>query len=177
MDGTQDGLTGGSKFSQETDNVEGALTVETGSRLVQEEQELGLGSQLDTDGKSLSSFDTETVTRETNHGVGEILEFQQFEDFLNIVVLFRLGDVGGLTEVGRVSHGFTNSGSPFVNVLLFDIGGTLLESDVGSSTVDLDITTDDTGSLSCSEDIQKGGLSGTCTKGQTRFQYAGGLRT
>lgn len=57
MDGTQDLLAGSSEFSEESNNVVGGLTIETGCRLVEEEQEIGLGGKLDTDSNSLSCFD------------------------------------------------------------------------------------------------------------------------
>lgn len=57
MDGTQDLLAGSSEFSKESNNVVGGLTIETGRRLVEEEQEVGFGGELDTDGNSLSCFD------------------------------------------------------------------------------------------------------------------------
>jgi hypothetical protein len=38
MDGTQDLLTGGSEFSEESNNVVGRLTIETGSGLVEEKK-------------------------------------------------------------------------------------------------------------------------------------------
>jgi hypothetical protein len=161
MDGTQDGLTGGGELSQESNDVEGALTVETGGGFVQEEQKLGLRGQFNTDSKSLSSFNTETVTGETNHGIGKVLKFQQLEDLLHVVVLFSLGYVSGLTEIGRVSHGLSDRSSPFVDILLLDVGGSFLEGDIGSSAVDLDVATDDTGCLSRGENIQKRRLTGT----------------
>lgn len=57
MDGTQDLLTGGSEFSEESNNVVSGLTIETGCRLVEEKQKIRLGSKLDTDSDSLSCFD------------------------------------------------------------------------------------------------------------------------
>jgi hypothetical protein len=62
VDGTEDLLAGRSKLSEETDQVVSGLTVETRGRLVEEEQEIGLGSKLDTDSDTLSSLDRETVT-------------------------------------------------------------------------------------------------------------------
>jgi hypothetical protein len=38
MDGTQDLLTGGSEFSEESNNVVGGLTIETGGGLVEEKE-------------------------------------------------------------------------------------------------------------------------------------------
>ena len=38
MDGTQDGLTGSSEFTEERDDEVGTLAVETGSRFIEEQQ-------------------------------------------------------------------------------------------------------------------------------------------
>lgn len=62
MDGTQDLLSSSGKLSQESDQVVSGLTVETGSRFIEEEKQVGLGGKFDTDGDSLSSFNRETVT-------------------------------------------------------------------------------------------------------------------
>jgi hypothetical protein len=57
VDSAENLLTGSGKLSEESNNVVCGLTIETGSRLVQEEKEIGLGSKLDTDSDSLSGFD------------------------------------------------------------------------------------------------------------------------
>lgn len=58
----QDLLAGSGEFAQESDDIVSALTVQTGSWFVQEEQELRLGGKLDTNGQPLSSFNSETKT-------------------------------------------------------------------------------------------------------------------
>jgi hypothetical protein len=65
MDGTQDSLTCGSQLTEETNDVEGALRVETRGRLVQEEKEFGLGGELDTNGYTFALFDGKTRFRVT----------------------------------------------------------------------------------------------------------------
>lgn len=57
MDSAQDGLASGSKFAKETNDVESTLRIETRSRLVQEQEELRLGSEFDTYGNTLALFD------------------------------------------------------------------------------------------------------------------------
>lgn len=59
MNRAQDGLTGGGELAQECDDEVRGLTVETGSRLV-EEQQSWLGDEFDTDGETLASFNSET---------------------------------------------------------------------------------------------------------------------
>ena len=61
VDGTENLLSGGRKLSKETDQVVGGLTVKTRGGLVEEKQEIRLGSKFDTDGHTLSSFNGETV--------------------------------------------------------------------------------------------------------------------
>ena len=55
MDGTKDLLASGSKFAQKAHNVVGALAIETTGGLVEEEQELWLGGELDTYGHAFPS--------------------------------------------------------------------------------------------------------------------------
>ena len=55
MDGAKDLLAGGGKFAQEAYNIIGALAIETTGRLVEEEQELWLSSELDAYSHPFSS--------------------------------------------------------------------------------------------------------------------------
>lgn len=49
MDGAEDRLAGGGELSEESDDVEGGLSVETRGGLVEEEEKLRLRSKLDSD--------------------------------------------------------------------------------------------------------------------------------
>lgn len=48
MDCAENGLAGGGKFAKKTDDVEGGLRVETGSRLIKEEEKFRFRGELDT---------------------------------------------------------------------------------------------------------------------------------
>lgn len=106
MDSTENGLTSCRELAQESDHVECGLTVlqrlnsddqtngldtnsgcthQTGCRLVQEEKKLGPGCEFYTDGETLPGLDTETKSGNTNHCIGQVLEFEKFEDLFDIL--------------------------------------------------------------------------------------------
>lgn len=62
MNGAENLLASSGELAEESNDVVGTLAIETGGRLVQEEEEFWLGCKLDTDGKTLASFDGETET-------------------------------------------------------------------------------------------------------------------
>jgi hypothetical protein len=161
VDGAQDGLTGSGELLEEANDVVGRLTIETTGRLVEEQQELRLGSELDTDGKTLPGLDTKTIAGETNHRVGNVLHLEQLQDLFNVVVLLALWHIMGLAEVSREPKGLADGASPLVHILLLDVGGTTLEVDAGWAASDESITADDTDGLTVGEDIEESGLSGT----------------
>jgi hypothetical protein len=74
MDGAEDALASGSQLAQEPDDVEGALAIETRRRLVEEEQQLGLGRELDADRETLTRLNRQAKAGEADESVGEILE-------------------------------------------------------------------------------------------------------
>ena len=121
VDGAQNFLTGVAQFLEESDNVVGALAVETRGRLVQEQEQVGLGGELDTDSHSLTGFHAEAETGHTNHGVGEVLQLEQFDNIFTVGILFLDGDGLRLTKVGRKAECFTDSSGPLVNILSVSI--------------------------------------------------------
>lgn len=84
------------------------LTIKTGSRLVQEEKELWLRSQLNTDGKQLALLDVETFTRYTDNSVGEVAHIQHLDDLFDIIILLLLADMLGLSQHGGEAECFAN---------------------------------------------------------------------
>lgn len=60
MDGTQDGLTVLSEFSEEEKNIPRGLGIETRSRFVKEKKKGRLSDKLDTDGETFPLFDIKT---------------------------------------------------------------------------------------------------------------------
>ena len=134
MDRAENLLTGGGELSEESDKVVCGLTIETRGRLVQEQKQVRLGSELDTDGDSLSRLDRETVaaagersarvvrelgnSRETNHRIREVLQLEQLNDILTVVVLLLLRNILRLTEVSGESESLSDSRRPLVHILL-----------------------------------------------------------
>ncbi|KAI6753422.1 hypothetical protein HG531_005591 [Fusarium graminearum] len=89
VDCAENSLAGSSELLEETDDVEGALTVKTGSRLVEEKHQLRLGSKLDTNCNTLALFDCKTEFRGSNNGIGDGLHLKKGDDLFNIgVTLF-----------------------------------------------------------------------------------------
>jgi hypothetical protein len=138
MDGAEDALASGSQLAQEPDDIEGALAIETRRRLVEEEQQLGLGRELDADRETLTRLNRQAKAGEADESVGKILELaanvrgaserrrssgaaslagdaQQLKNLLNVVVLLLLADVEGLAQVGRVAEGLADGRRPLVN--------------------------------------------------------------
>lgn len=76
----------------------------------------------------LVTFNRETVARETNHRISQLLEFKKFNNVLHIIILLLFRNVLRLTKIGRVPEGFSNGCSPFVSVLLFSVATTSLET-------------------------------------------------
>lgn len=96
----KNGLASGCQLLEEANNVPRALAVQTTGRLVQEEQQFRLGRKLDADGDTLALFDGETSLCFSNDGVGNVFHFQERDDFLDVGVLFGLGSLIGLAEIG-----------------------------------------------------------------------------
>ena len=79
VDGTEDGEALICKVAKERHDSPGGLRVKTGGRFVQEEQETGLGSKLDSNCGSLAVLDAERA----NDGVGVRLETTHLQTFLD----------------------------------------------------------------------------------------------
>ena len=136
MDGAENGLTSSCQFAKETDDVKSTLAVKTGSRFVQEQQQLRLSSQLDSDRYSLPLFNCKACFRVTNNGVGNIFHFEQRNNFLNVGVLLRLRCFVRLSEIRGESQSFANGLGTFVDIKLFSVTGTTLEVGARGSTID-----------------------------------------
>jgi hypothetical protein len=147
MDCAQNGLTGGGKFAKETNNVESALRVETGGRLVQEKQELRLGRELDTDGDTFALFDSKSTFGITNDSICDIFHFQQGDDLLDVGILLSLRSLVRLSQVGREAECLADRCSRLVNVKLFSVGSSSLEGNTGNLSVNKLVTADDTNIL------------------------------
>ena len=145
------------ELPQKPNNVPRALTIQPRCRFVQEQQEFGLGSELNTDRETFASFD---VQRE-HKGVGERLELQKLNDFLDVRVFLLLRDVIWLSEVSGEPHSFADGSCTLVHVHLFSVGGSTSEVASERLSTDEEITRNNTDVLPLSEDVQASGLSGT----------------
>lgn len=148
------------ELAEEAHNVVRRLPVETRGRLVQEQEQVGLGSKLDTDGDTLARLNRETVAGEADHAVREILELEELDDVLDIRVLLGLRDSLGLAEVRREPESLADGGSPLVDVELFGIRTATGEGDVDRAAVHEEIALDNTDRLARRQHIQERGLAG-----------------
>lgn len=73
VDGAKNRNTGTGKLLQETGDTERAGRIKTGSGFIEEEKQVGLGSELDTDSDELAVRDRETVAGCTKSAVSKIL--------------------------------------------------------------------------------------------------------
>jgi hypothetical protein len=90
-------LSSSRELSQKRDDEERGLTVETGSRFIQEEQgtayqyissrgevNLRLADKLDTYGETFPLLDTQSSTRLTDHGILNIRKLEQLNDDIDV---------------------------------------------------------------------------------------------
>ena len=103
------------QFPQEPNDVPRALTIETRGRFIQEQKQLWLASELNTDRQPFSRFDSKAG----DQSVSEWLEFEEFDDFFHVSVLLGYGNFAGLTQICGESHRLSNSRGALMNVHLF----------------------------------------------------------
>jgi hypothetical protein len=111
MDGAENSLPRVSELTQERADRPRALRVKSTGRLIKEEKQLGLSSELDTDGQQLALFNVETFSWDSNDGIGKVFHVQHLDDVLDKVVLFLLADSLWLAKHCTKTQAFTNSGS------------------------------------------------------------------
>ena len=109
VDSDEDGLADVGELAEETDGVVGGLAIETGGGLVEEDEDAGLGDQLDTNGHTLALFDRETGADATDEGIGQIMKLQKINDGVDVLELLLTGNLTGLTKEGRELEGLTDS--------------------------------------------------------------------
>ena len=93
----EDSLSVVGQSPEEAHNSPSALRVQSGGRLVQEQEKFRLGCELDSDGQPLPLFDTQC----TNNGISILLQTTHQETFLNVGLLLSHGNSLGLTKDGR----------------------------------------------------------------------------
>ena len=148
----------------EADNLEGSCRVETGSRLV-EEEELGAGDKLrsDTDTTLLTTRDT-LSDRCSDQVISLTLETESSQERLDALDALKLGDVAGQGQTRSEVEGLADSERTDESIFLLDVGRDAAESlGVGGRAVNVN------GGLhggvergsAVSEDVQKSRLSRT----------------
>ncbi|GKT49565.1 uncharacterized protein ColSpa_09746 [Colletotrichum spaethianum] len=161
VDRAENGLSGGGQLPKEAHNVEGALAVQTGGGLVEEEEELGLGGQLDTNGDTLALLDRQAELGRSNNAVGNVLHLKQGDDLLDVRESLRDRGLVGLAEEGGESEGLADGLGRVMKIELLGVRGASLELLSGLDAVNEDITVDNTNVLAGRKHVEKGGLA--CT--------------
>ncbi|KAH3664072.1 hypothetical protein OGAPHI_004786 [Ogataea philodendri] len=122
---------------------------------------LWLGCQLNTNGQSLTLFNVQSFTSNTNNGVSILLHLQDVDNVLNVLVLLGFWNVLTLSQVCRESQSLSNSGSSEVQILLLNITGVSLERTVSQSTVNKHRSGNNTHGHTVSKHIQQCSLTST----------------
>lgn len=115
MNSADDRLSSTSKLPQESDDTKRALTIQPRRRLIQEQQQLWLSSQLNTNGQPLPLLDPKA-------GYNSILklpELQQIDDCVHIRQLLRTGDMPFLTKDRGELECLADSRRVIVQILFF----------------------------------------------------------
>jgi hypothetical protein len=128
------------------------LRVQSGGRLVQEQEKLGLCSKLGSDGQPLPLFDTQG----TNNGVGILLQTTHQEIFLNIRLLLHHGNIPRLTKNSREEDRLADGRGGLRHIHLLTVPGLRLEVRWEGLTVHEAIATNVTDGRALGEDVQKG---------------------
>ncbi|TKW53776.1 hypothetical protein CTA1_1208 [Colletotrichum tanaceti] len=100
VDGAEHGLARVGELAQERADGPRALRVEPAGGLVEEQEQLGLGRQLDADGQELALLHVEALARHAHDGVGEVAHVEHVDDLLHEGVLLLAADGPGLAQHG-----------------------------------------------------------------------------
>ena len=160
VDRAQDRNPAGGEFAEEANDVVRRLAVEARGRLVEEEEELRLGRELDADRNALAALDRQAEAGESDHGIGHVLELKELDDLLDVGVFLGLGDVRRLAQVGRVAQRLAHRRRVLVDVLLLDVRRTALELAPGRATCDEALAADDADRLAVRKDVEERRLAG-----------------
>ena len=142
MDRAKNGLALVRKLPREPEDVPRAPTIQPRRRYVQEHQQFGLGSELNTDREMFASFGIQGE----HEGIGEELKLQEVDNFFDIGVFLLLRDVIRLLQVSGESHGLAYAHP-------FSVGGSTSEVTSERLSINGEITGNDTDTLPLSEDV------------------------
>jgi hypothetical protein len=116
VDGAEHGLSGVGKAAEQHADAPGALGVEAAGGFVQEEQQLGLGHELDADGQHLALLDVQAVAGNADDGVGVLLHAEDLDHLLDEGVFFLDRDGLGTAEHGAEAQTFADGGRVEVEI-------------------------------------------------------------
>jgi hypothetical protein len=85
--GAEDSLPCVGELAKEGDDSPRALGVKTAGRFVEEEEELGLSGEFDTDGEKLALLDVETFSGDADDCTGKVSHVEHVDDLLDPFVL------------------------------------------------------------------------------------------
>ena len=173
MNGDEDALSAVGQLAKESNDVERRLSIQARRWLVptiksvseggrggeeeylQEKQQFGFRSELDTDRDTLPRFDTETESWESNDAVRVVLELEECEDVLDVGVLLGFRHTRRLSKVRAEAECLSDGRGRFVRVLLLGVSCRSLEVGTEFRSTDEKISGNDADVLSTGEHIEK----------------------
>ena len=147
----EDSLSIVSKCPEEAHDTPSALRVQSGGRLVQEQEKLRLRCELDSDRQSLPLFATQCP----NNGIGILLQTTHQETFLNIGLLLCRGHILRLTKNSREKDCLADGRGGLMRIHLLTVPGLGLEVCRGGLAVHEHIPSHDADGRAFGEDVQK----------------------
>ena len=153
VDRSEDGLAVVGELAEEEHDRPRRLRVETRGRLVEEDEEGGLGGELDADREALALLDVEAHADLADERLGVRLHLEELDDLLDVGELLGLGRRARLTEEGREDEGLAHRRRRHVRVLLLAVARLALERLRERLAVDEHVARDDTDADALSEDV------------------------
>ena len=136
MNRSQHSLSVVRKLSHEGTNSPGTLGIQTRSRLIQEDQQLRLCCQLDTNTEKLSLAHVEAITGVSDHSFGKVFHIQHLDHFFHVGVFLLEGNGLGLSQNRTEAKCFTNCRLGQMQILLLYIANFARETCVQVFAVD-----------------------------------------
>ena len=139
-----------SQGPEEAHNSPSTLRIQSGRRLVQEQEEFRFGSELDGDRQSLPVLDTQG----TDNGIPVLLQAAHQETLLDVRLLFGHRYFWGLTKNGREEDRLADGRSGLVSVHLLAVPSLGLEIHRQGLAVHEPIASNDADIRALGEDVQ-----------------------
>jgi hypothetical protein len=144
MDGNEHSLADIGKFPEEPHRIESGLTIQSRCWLVKENEDRGLGYELDANCHSLALFDGKTRPNPANQCVLEIVELKKVDYGIDISQLLFSRCIATLTKKCRELERLSNGAECFVNIELFAVTGRSLERYRKRTAVNQNLSVDST---------------------------------